>query len=290
MLLLLAALGTLFVGSRLVIKLLQPPAQWDISLQWYGELVALIALVLVLGLLVYRVAAALTLAYELDRNGIYIFWLGNRVVIPINRIERLDSGDRQAVVPRHLLQGIGYYSGQGRTSTSIPLYLFSTSAPARSLMVHTSSAVYAVSPAEQDDFVEQLEQRRKLGVTKTLALTTERGSLLFYDFWSDRVVRWALLLAFGINLLLCGVLVARYPDLAGLVATQFDAMGQATGFRPRYQVLFLPLAACFISLVNTLLGLLLYRRNRIGVSLLQGASVLVQLLFGIAVLMMLFRS
>jgi lipopolysaccharide export LptBFGC system permease protein LptF len=48
-------------------------------------------------------------------------------------------------------------------------------------------------------------------------------------------------------------------------------------------VLFLPLAACALSLLNTVVGLAFYRQQQLGARLLQGASVVVQLLFGVAV-------
>ena len=79
-----------------------------------------------------------------------------------------------------------------------------------------------------------------------------------------------------------GVLAARYPLLEPLIRMRFDAAGQVSDLRPRHQVLFLPLAAFGLSLFNTVMGLLIYRAQPIGARLLQGASVLVQLLFGIA--------
>ncbi|MBO9326869.1 MAG: hypothetical protein J7463_16360, partial [Roseiflexus sp.] len=53
--------------------------------------------------------------------------------------------------------------------------------------------------------------------------------------------------------------------------------------RPRHQVLFLPLAALGLSLFNTATGMLLYQRLPPGARLIQGASVIVQLLFLVAI-------
>ncbi len=282
----LAALGV--VATRVVAALLQPPDTWAIGLPLYAQVVALVALLIIAGLLAYRIAAALTLTYELDRNGLAIRWLGNRAIIPMMQIERIDSGDPHARIPRHLLQGIGYYSGQMVQSTASEheqvLHLFTTRTPAHSLIITTSTAAYAIAPRQQDEFVQQLEQRRRLGVTTLLTATTEPGHLFFYAFWHDRVVRRVLLLATGLTLLLAGLLIASYPQLGDVVATRFDAEGHATEHRPRAQVLFLPLAALLVLLLNTLLGLRLYASEKAATYLLLVAAVLVQLLFGVAIL------
>jgi len=67
-----------------------------------------------------------------------------------------------------------------------------------------------------------------------------------------------------------------------MIRMRFDAAGQVSDLRPRHQVLFLPLAAFGLSLFNLVLGLLIYRTQLVGARLLQGASVVAQLLFGIA--------
>ena len=97
-------------------------------------------------------------------------------------------------------------------------------------------------------------------------------------------MRALLLVALALNLLVLGVLAARYTALEPLVRMRFDAAGQVSDLRPRHQVLFLPLAALALSLLNMVLGLLFYRAQPVGSRLLQGASVVVQILFGIAVL------
>jgi hypothetical protein len=54
-------------------------------------------------------------------------------------------------------------------------------------------------------------------------------------------------------------------------------------------VLFLPLAAFVVSLLNTGVGLTIYAREQAGARMLQLGSVLVQVLFAIAVLSILAR-
>jgi hypothetical protein len=283
-LLALALAGALALALRLGFALAQPPERWPVNLALYGQLLALVGLLLLAGVLAYRVAGAFTLAYELDRNGLYIHWMGNRAVVPLAQIESVDVGAPGARLPWRPFQGIGYYWGRGQTATGRRLHLFATQRLERCLVLHTAGDSYAISPLGQDSFVQDLEQRRNLGAIKPLAPTLEPGRIFFYEFWNDALVRWALLLAFGLNLLLLGLIAARYPQLGANVELRYNAAGELAELRPRHQVLFLPLAAFMLSLVNTGLGLSLYMRERTGARLLQAASVLLQLLFGIAAL------
>lgn len=285
MVLLIAALAAAgLIGAQLARALSGPPEVWQVNLAVYGQLLGLVGLLLLAGALAYRAASAFTLGYELDRNGLYVTWLGNRAVIPLERIQSVDLGVVPARVPWRLVQGIGYYWGRGRTADGRRLHLFSTQPMARALVIYTPEEAFAISPADHEAFVQDLEQRRNLGATKPLAATFQPSRIFLYDFWNDTTVRILLVIAFALNLAVLGVLAARYPLLEPLIRMRFDAAGQVSDLRPRHQVLFLPLAAFGLSLFNTVLGLLIYRAQPIGARLLQGASVLAQLLFGIAAL------
>ncbi len=276
--------AAIFVGQHLIQILIHPPQEWPVNLRLYSELVALEALLFMSGYLLYRVIGAATLSYELDRNGVYVNWIGNRTVIPMEHIERIDNGDMGARIPWRILQGIGYFWGKGITSEWSQLHLLASLPPSKCLIIHTPEASYAVSPNDYDNFVQQLEQRRSLGAVKPISATHQPGRILFYAFWSDLIVRRALLMAFGLNLILLGILAARYPHLADMVTMRFNALGEATELHPRHQVLFLPIAAFGLMLLNTGLGLTIYRREQVGARVLQIASVLVQVLFGVAIL------
>jgi hypothetical protein len=281
LLLLLAALaGAAVIGVGLRRALSGPPESWPIDLVFYGQLLALLALLMFAGALLYRFISALTLGYDLDRNGLYITWLGNRVVVPLDQIQSVDVGLRDAHLPP--FRGIAYYYGRGRTAEGKPLYLFATEPPARCLVVYTLDEAFVISPADHEAFVQDLEQRRNLGATKPVASRFEPSRIFLYAFWNDATIRILLLVALALNLIMLGVLASRYPTLAPMIEMRFDAAGQAADLRPRHQVLFLPLAAFGLSLLNTVLGLLFYRRQQLGARLLQGASVVVQILFGIA--------
>jgi hypothetical protein len=284
LLLLVAALASAAaLGIPLAHEFAGPPQAWQVDLAVYSRLVGVLGLLAISGALIYRVAAAFTLSYDLDRNGLYINWLGNRAVVPLDNIYSVDVGLVGEHVPWRFVRWIGYYWGQGRTADGKRLHLFATRPLARCLVLYTTDEAYAISPADHEAFVQDLEQRRNLGATKPLAPTIEPSRIFLYAFWNDRTVRALLLVAFALNLIVLAVLAARYPLLGPTVPMRFNAIGQVAEPRPRHQVLFLPLAACGLSLLNTIVGLAFYRRQQLGARLLQGASVVVQILFGVAV-------
>lgn len=276
--------ATASVGLQLGRVFAVPAEQWPINLSLYAEGLLLLALLIASAALAYRVLAAFTLSYDLDRNGLYINWLGNRAVVPLDQISHVDLGLAEVASGWNPLGAIGYYSGQRTFADGRIVHRFATQPNDRSLVIHTSSELYAISPRDTEAFVQDLEQRRNLGAAKSLNVTVEPGRMFLYAFWHDTTVRRLLLIAFAINLLVLGILAARYPSLAATIQMRFNATGDVVGMRPRHDVLFLPLAAFLLSLINTILGLLLYRTQQIGARMLQGASVVVQILFGIAIL------
>jgi hypothetical protein len=283
--LLLAALaGAGLAAVRLARALAGPPDTWPVNLALYGWLLVFLGLAVLVVALAYRFAAALTLRYDLDRNGLYISWLGNRAVIPLAQVESVDLGTAIGPLPLGPLQAIGYYWGRARAPGGRVAHLFSTQPPQRSLAIYTPGAAYVIAPADPGAFVQDLEQRRNLGATQALQPTLGASRMVFARLWSDRLARWLLLLALGLNLALLGVIAARYPALAPMIEMRFNAVGEVAEIWPRHQILLLPLAALGLTALNAGLGLLLFQRHPPGARLLQGASVVVQVLFGIAVI------
>lgn len=270
--------------ARLALALLRPPEQWPVDASLFIELLGLELLLLLGGAVAYRVIGAFTLAYGVDRNGLYIFWLGNRAVVPLQRIEGIEGGVTASLGPRAALQSIGYYHGRVRLPEGRLVHRFSTQPLSRSLVVHTSEDSYAISPQDADAFVQELEQRRRLGAIQQLSQGVEVGRTFFYAFWDDRVVRRALLFTLLLNLALLGWLMTIYPALPALLDMRTDQIGEAAIFRPRHQVLFLPLAGAVVALLNIGLGLSLYGREPAGARLLQVASIVTQILFAVAAL------
>ncbi len=275
------AAGSAFFFFEVAQALRVPIEDWVINLNLYLRFLAGVALLIVTTLLIYRVASALTLSYGLDRNGFYIFWLGNRMVVPLGQIESVDSSatlnDKGGLT-------FGYFYGTFTLPTGKIAQRFSTRPCKHAIMVQTSSHAYIISPDNTDTFVQELEQRQRIGVIQQLTPGVEAGRFFSYAFWNDLVVQRALVLAFMLSLILLGWLASIYPDLPAMLDLRSDASGAATVLSPRHQILSLPLIAFAILLINAGLGITLYGRTPLGARMLQLASVMVQLLFAVAVL------
>ena len=105
-------------------------------------------------------------------------------------------------------------------------------------------------------------------------------------FWNDGNSKWLLLLTLLINLLSLGILAWYYPTMADMVEMRFDAIGGVSELRPRHHALFLPLAALAITLANLFGALVFFKYEKLVSRLLQGASIVVQILFCVAVIML----
>lgn len=276
------AAGAVYLLVQLAAVFVRPPADWPVSGALFAELLAFLGLLLLAGSFAYRLAAALTLAYSVDRNGLYISWLGNRAVVPLHRIESVDSGVRVRPTLGGLLRSVGYLHGQVSMGEGRVVHRFTTVPLGQALVLHTAADSYAISPQDVDAFVQDLEQRRRLGVVQELAAGVEAGRTFSYAFWDNPTVRRALALALLLNLALLGWLMTIYPGLPPLLDMRADATGAAAALAPRHQILFLPLAAAVLGLINLGLGLSFYRREPVGAQLLQLTTVGVQILFAIA--------
>lgn len=279
-----AAAGAGYLLARIGTALATPPAEWPINSALFAQILACLALLLLAGALAYRLAATLTLAYAVDRNGLYISWLGNRAVVPLQQIESIESGVQVALNPLDRLRSAGYYHGRVRLPGGRIVHRFSTRPLSQALVLHTSADSYAISPQDAESFVQELEQRRRLGAIQQLAPGVEAGQAFAYAFWDARVVRVCLGLTLLFNLLLLGWLMTLFPALPSLLVLRADAAGEATALVPRHQILFLPLAGAALALMNLGLGLSFFRREPVGALLLQIASVGIQLLFIVAAL------
>jgi hypothetical protein len=289
-LLLAALIAAVLLIGQLATALVGAPAQWPIDQALFLCFLGAVVSMGVAGSLLYRLGSALTLAYGVDRNGAYIFWLGNRAVIPLAQIETVEIGVRLPAHALDLVRNLGYYHGQRTLPNGRILHCFTTLPLDQALVLYTAQAAYAISPVDADTFVQELEQRRRIGAIQPLSEGLETGRFIFYPFWRDPIVRVALGLTFLLNLITLGWLMSIYPGLPELLAIRTDAVGEAVIREPRHQVLFLPLAACVLSLMNIGLGLTIYAREPIGARFLQIASIVVQVLFAVAVISILRQS
>jgi len=146
----------------------------------------------------------------------------------------------------------------------------------------TPARAYAISPADLDGFLADLELRRRLGPLKALAEETHRARWLTLPIWTDRVAHLLLALGAVANALLFAHLCWRYPALPSLLPLHFDALGQPDRIGLRAEVFKLPAIGLAILVTNFALGLFLHGRERLAAYLLFAAVLVVQILLGVA--------
>lgn len=258
---------------------------WSINLTFYAQFMAMLAMLTGAILAWLRFIQAQTLWYGIDRNAVYIASLGNTELVPLDQIRRIDFGTPVHHLSLRFIQGIGCYWGDGVAADDSTVYVRSTVPPSRCLFITTVSGVYAIAPSEIEAFVQDLEQRSNLGVTKHLAREIQYGPWLNTPFWYDRTNQLLFGISIGINVIAVGILAWYYPTLADMVQMRFDAIGDVAELRPRYQTLFLPLAALGVTAVNLFAALISFKYERLVAHLLLGASVVVQIMFFVAVVM-----
>ena len=276
--------GAVWATLYLADQLSGPPQNWPLTLSLFGLTLATLAGFALGGVLLYRVLSALTLSYRIDRNAVTIHWLGNTAVVPMNRIAAVEIGVQARRLPNLLARSFGYRRGVGETAAATPLFLFSTAPLDQSVILATDSSSYVISPANRDTFVQEVEDRRNLGIVQGQSEGVLRTSRLSYAFWTDNVVRLCLLLGLLFNLVLWGVLSARYTGLSETVALRFDATGTIVGNVPREQILVLPLIGLLAWLANAGLGVGVYRLSRVGAVLLLVGTIVVQSLLAVSLL------
>lgn len=262
--------------------LVGPPELWPIDGWLYLQAVLALSLIIIAGVLLYRTAAALTLRYTIDRNGLYIQWLGSRAVIPLNLIDRIEQGALAIGGWRTALASIGYYHGRVTAIDGTVIHRFTTRPLAESLVVYAGSEAYAISPYDPTGFIQELEQRRRLGSIQSLTPGIDVARFLVYDFWADPINRQILIGTLLLNLLLFGVIAVMYPSLPLQIEWRGDQIGASAELAPRIRIFLLPIAATFIALFNLIGGLIVYRRSALAARLWQSFSLGAQIFFTIA--------
>jgi hypothetical protein len=251
--------------------------------------IALIFSLTLLGLMVYWLYGLFLSRYLLDRNELVIQWGAVQQVIPMEQVEVVfTGGELEGPVqfnggkwPGHCV-GFGEVPVPGGEPTQALFY--ATVDPQWQIYVGTPGLVYGISPAQRDDFLESLLKRMEMGPTQAVEQVTHRPGFLSWGIWQDRLALG--LLGGGIlaAVALLGLLTFQYPGLPLLIPLHFDAAGAPDRFGPRVQIFITPLIGLLTLLFNGVLGVFVYRRERVISYLLWGGAVLIQILVWMAAL------
>ncbi len=241
------------------------PEDWPIAFDLFLRLAGAIAGMGAAFWLASRALRGFSLVYELDRNAIVVRQRGLSYTIPLDRIEDVTPVEQRLPA----LARAKYQFGRGRAEDT--------------LLIDTTSGRYRLALAERDAFLRELEQRRRMGVTRALPEGSTHARPAAVAFWNAPSIRRLLLLNLVLLLAIWTLLTARYPRLPDTIPVRFDPIGGTAGIRPRIYTLLLPLIGAAMTLSNVVLARLSFRRSQLAAELLLAGAVIVQILLLIAV-------
>jgi len=228
--------------------------------------------------LLYRTWGIFTLEYWIDRNAVTIRWANIRQIIPLSTIQQIVQGGIQDTDKLRWVHWPAPYVRAAYSPDLNEVTLFATQPLSDCLLLDTGEAVFAISPTPQNEFLDILQDRFRMGAVQALQPSQTRTSTLARLLGSAQV--GPILLGLGLLgvLTLFGVLMIQFPDLPNPLPTRYSPDGLPEIVRDK-QVLFrLPVIGLFAWLVNGAWGMWMnIRRQPVGAYLLWGSTVVVHL-------------
>jgi hypothetical protein len=260
--------------------------QQGVGLPMFGAfLSALAALILTLLVSVWTYGFY-TLRYELNEAGVTIHWLFLQERLPYQAVDAVYSGQRISEALH--VRGItwpGYYVGRGRARNLGVLRVFATTLSRAELTVLlTELGTYVLSPDApfRNALIERL-QRSGQPARRALEQPPVRLRPQFGRALADPWLLAGAIMSLTLVLGMLGYIMDRYESLPELLALQFDATGQPSFIRPRFDLFHLPSVGATVLLTNVLVGIWVYQREPLAARMLWMAPLLVQGVLGFAV-------
>jgi hypothetical protein len=231
-----------------------------------------------LGYVIYRTWAAFSLEYWIDRNAVTVHWASFRQVIPLQSVVRIINGGLPSTSPARWTQWPAPYIGEASAFGMDNIQMLATKPLEECLLLDTGTTVFAVSPRNADEFLEEFQARYRLGPVATPALERMRSTLWQRLFGQDQI--GPILLACGLvgTLLLFGILMVRFPNLPEAMAFHYNSQGLPDVVREKTALFLLPAIGLMAWLINGVWGLwMAFRQERTGAYMLWGGTLIVQI-------------
>jgi hypothetical protein len=224
-----------------------------------GFMLLLLACLVILPVLAYRLYALIRAEYSLDRDDLHLVW-GMRVEdIPISDVEWLRPAS-QLPTPLRLpwLRLWGGLLGTTRHPDLGPVE-FMASETDGLLLVATARQVFAISPADPAAFVLAFQRTMEMGSLAPGQSYSQYPTFVLSNAWQNPFTRITWLLGTLINI---GLFVWVSITLPGLpqVSLGFDSLGTPLDPVPGAQLILLPLLSAVLFAGGWLAGLFFYRR------------------------------
>ncbi len=241
----------------------------DIGLNLYLTALAVLFSFPLLLFWCYWYYALLTLRYYLDRNGLVISTGAYRDTVPMESIQSIIPGSQ--VSPCQGFRGVswpGYMVGRIDLKDHGLLRTHSTEPLERQLVVVTDTVCYGISPKNAGRFLEDYAVRRALEPMQRLKQGRELSPFAALPVWRDRWFWGSVILGFGANAALFGLISSLYGRLPDSVPMHFNAQGEVDRISSKAGLFVIPGIGALMLLLNGFLGVFLHRKERLGAYLL----------------------
>ncbi len=274
------AMLLLMMAGLIVIAVLQP-----VNLLTFIVSVLAVGALLAALMLAYWLWGLLNASYTMDRNAIAITWGNNRHQIPLASVREVLSGaDLQNIRLRQGLYFPGHFVGTGEAEGLAPILFYAVAGAKQQIIVRTETLAYALSPTDLDGFREALEERRAMGPTQEVVEQSSHPAFLDWPIWQDHAALAALSGGGLLLLLLVGVLAWRYPALPPQIALRFTDEGAPLMLTEAARIFYLALIGLLFLILNSVLGLFLYTRERVAAYFLWIGNLFLQAALWVAVI------
>jgi len=249
----------------------------------------LIALAVLGSLLVFvyvgsRTFGTFALEYWVDRDAVTLKWGLTRQVVPLPRIQRIQinttvkptSPPRPWHWPcaerrRYVVPGLGVVNA------------YATRPLAEQIVLVTAGESYSLSPDDVPGFVHAMQERHALGPVRQVGAELQRPPLWTWPLWRDRAAMILMGAGLFAVLLMFGVLCFRFPSLSSDLPLHFDVNGLPDRIASKEGLFALPVIGLVTWILNTAVGVWLYRHVQRGAAyLLWGGALVVQGIAGLA--------
>lgn len=238
-------------------------------------------------ILIYRLYSLQRGSYRLDREKLTLTWGLRSEQIPIADIEwvrPLASLAERLPLPWLRLPG----SVLGHRKTYLGSVEFIASEVPALLLVATRRLVFAISPADPTNFMQNLQNAMEMGSLSPTQAESVYPSFVLAEAWRNAAARFFWLAGLFLNIGLLTWVILIIPSLSS-IPMGFLASGEIREPVPGITLLLLPLISIFLFALGWVLGLAFYRKvNQRPLSMILWTSgVVTAILFFIAVLFIL---
>ena len=260
----------------------------QVALQLLPYLALIFLFLATVPFLIYRLYALHRSEYVLERGGISLQWGWRSETIPMEKVNWVHYIDDLETPPKlPLIRWPGAVIGRRRFQRG-PEVEFLASNRNQLVVISAGEGYYAISPEGVDDFIRTYHQLTELGTLSPLPIQSVQPSLILSEITEMKPLLVIFLAGAVLNISLLVWVLLVISD------RQVISMGFRPGGFPRealgsVRLILFPIINTSAYLANLVLGLFLFSNpeNRGFAYILWGGSLLIALLFHIAMLFIL---